>query len=352
MASKRYTKDGWVDMARIFDNGVPWNILIGGRQIGKTYGALMQLMDRQPLFFLFLRRTEDELLAIQDPELDPFRAPNEDRQRTDPEWKPWKMFRLNKHVWGVFPAELDEKGDWKIAGEQVGLCACVKTFAKVRGLSARQIELILYDEFIPEPHVPRFRKEGSAFFNLYESVNSNRELQGKPPVKVICLANSNTIANPLMMELGIVEKADKLEQTGGHSFKTRDLYYCNFSDSPVSAQKVDTVLYRLTKNTEFARMALLSSFSGDERGNIASKDLRQYKPVVVAGEIEVYQHKTRPELYVTMHKSGACPVYEPGEINFQRVRRRYNLLDPYMAGKVYFETYTCELYFRSVLGMA
>ena len=53
MASKRYTKDGWVDMARIFDNGVPWNILIGGRQIGKTYGALMQLMDRQPLFFLF-----------------------------------------------------------------------------------------------------------------------------------------------------------------------------------------------------------------------------------------------------------------------------------------------------------
>lgn len=351
MASKRYTKDGWVDMARIFDNGVPWNILIGGRQIGKTYGAFWELMHRD-IFFLFLRRTEDELISIQDPELDPMRPVNEDIAKQNPSWLPWKMHRLNKHVWGIFPSVQEDDGKWAIAGDMVGLAAAVKTFTKVRGFSARQVVLILYDEFIPEPHVPRFRKEGSAFFNLYASTNSNREVRGEPPVKVIALANSNTIANPLMMELGIVERADKLEQTGGHSFRTRDLYYCNYNDSPMSAQQMDTVLYRLTEGTEFYRMAINSSFSGDERGNIESRDLRQYKPVVVAGEIEVYQHKTRPELYVSMHKSGACPKYPAGEISFQRVRRRYNLLDPYMAGRVYFETYTCELYFRQVLGIS
>lgn len=350
MASKRYNKDGWVDMSRIFDNGIPWNLLIGGRQIGKTYGAITELFKRKP-FFLFLRRTQDEVEAIQDPELDPFRAPNTDYAKQNPEWLPWKMFRLNKHVWGIYPAKQDDDGTWKIAGEQVGLAASVNTFAKVRGFSARQITHIIYDEFIPEPHVRRFRKEGSAFFNIYESINSNRELQGEPPVKVICLANANTIANPLMMELGIVEKADRLEQRGLHSFCTKDLYYCNYSDSPKSAQKVDTVLYRLTRGTEFSRMALQSSFSGDERGAIVSKDLREYKPVVIAGEIEIYQHKKRPELYVSMHKSGSCPEYFPGEINFARVRRRYNLIDPYMQGRVLFETYTCELYFREVLGM-
>ena len=50
MASKRYNKDGWVDMVRVFDNGIPWNLLIGGRQIGKTYGAIMELFKRKPFF--------------------------------------------------------------------------------------------------------------------------------------------------------------------------------------------------------------------------------------------------------------------------------------------------------------
>lgn len=352
--SRRYTADGWVDAKRIYDNGRPWNILIGARQIGKTFGFVKELMHRDD-FFLFVRRTEDELLAIQDPKLDPFGKVNDwIKAHENPAWLDWKMFQINKHVWEICPAEYDsDKGSWVRAGEVVGMAVALSTYSKVRGFASDTINTILYDEFIPESHVHRIKREGWAIMNMYESINSNRELQGRPAVKIICMANANQIANPLMMQLGLVEKADKLEQTGGHVYATRDLYYCNFSDSPISAKKADTVLYRINEGNDFARMALNSSFSGDERGWVDSRDLRKYKPLVIVGEIEIYEHKNNPELYVSMHKSGSPARYPRGDISFRRFRRSYpGVLDYYMANRIVFETYTCELYLREVLGLS
>ena len=346
--SKRYTADGWVDCARVYDNGRPFCILVGGRQIGKTYGMVRELMLRDD-FFLFLRRTEDELESIQDPKLDPFQKPARELGMEHP----WKMFRINKHVFQICPADYDaEKSKWTPAGPPVGLAAAVSTYAKVRGFSADMVKTILYDEFIPERHIHKFRNEGDALLNIYESVNSNRELEGRPPVKLICLANSNNIANPVMMSFGIVERADRLEQNGQHSFTTPDLYYCNYDDSPKSAQKADTALYRVTRGTGFQQMALLSKFQGSERGNIKPQDLREYKPVVVVGEIEFYQHKAEPKLYCTMHKSGTVPRFQTGPINYTRFRRRFpGIIDAYFENRILFETFTCEMYLREVLGL-
>ena len=41
------------------------------------------------------------------------------------------------------------------------------------------------------------------FFNLYETVNRNRELEGKEPVKVYMLSNSTSLDNEILAELSI-----------------------------------------------------------------------------------------------------------------------------------------------------
>lgn len=67
-----YTEGGWVNIPAVSALGAWCNIIIGKRQVGKTYGTLLyELKNDKP--FLYLRRTNTEFDAItSDPQLNPF----------------------------------------------------------------------------------------------------------------------------------------------------------------------------------------------------------------------------------------------------------------------------------------
>jgi hypothetical protein len=231
----------------------------------------------------------------------------------------------------------------------IGYTAALSTFSNIRGFDASDVELLIYDEFIPERHERPIKEEGSAFFNAYETINRNRELNGNKPLQVLCLANANDIGNPLFMELKLIRLAEKMRSSGQEVYidKERGIGLFMLDNSPISEQKAETALYKLTKGHSFAEMSLANDFYKEESAPIISRPIKEYKPIVTIGELTIYKHKSNGLYYCSTHKTGSCPVYGTGDTDRARFKKQYiRLWLRYMDNKIEFEETLCEILFQ------
>lgn len=326
-----YTPEGYPDFEKIRAQKCPFNFLVGGRGTGKTYGALYDVIKRLKTKFVYLRRTDTELDICMTPDLNPFREINHDHD-------------LDYHI----------KKEGKIytilnGEESAGVALSLAGVAKSKGMSAYDIDCIVFDEFIRDRNQRRtIKDEAKAFFDLYETINRNRELKGKPPVMVYLLANATDSANPLFMALNLVMIAEKKKREGKYPaiYKNpqRGIFMADFGDSnPISKQKADTALYRLTGGCQYADMALRNSYSYNDPSRTASRPLREYNPIVFVGELAVYRHKSKDLYYCTGHRMGGAPTYGSGQTELTRFCKNFAWLWlVYMGDKIEFESYAHE----------
>lgn len=349
MAINIYDQNGYLDWGKIMKvtTKCPFIFCVGGRGTGKTYGALKYVyFTRKP--FLYLRRTKTQFELTSKTETNPFKA-----LEMDEVVPPVATKAVAKDLTGLYQCELDEEEEKVIpVGEPFGYMSALSTFSNLRGMSFEEIEYILFDEFIPEPHERPIKNEAAAFLNLVETVNRNRELKGRDPVKVICLANANDIANPLYIELDIVKKSEQMmEKHKSLSIdEQRGLCMIHLFASPISERKKHTALYRLTanKNSEFNQMALNNRFYKDESALIKSCPLSEYTPIVSISNITIYQHKSRREYYVSTHKTGSCREYGSSYAEKKRFMNNHSSLwMAYLHNKIIFEEYLCLVLFES-----
>ena len=340
-----YLPSGYLDFRGLRNRGYPYNLLMGGRGTGKTYGALLTSVEDQ-LAFAFMRRRQAQVDIINSPEFSPMRPICRDTGL---------QITMTKVVHGISAfVEYEEKdGKQIITGQPLGFTCALSTLANVRGFDASRLRLLLYDEFIPEKAERPLPHEADTLFNAYETMNRNRELDGQDPLQLFCMANSNDLAAPVLVKLDLVKRIERMLDKGTELWtdERRGLLVAMLQDSPISARKRDTALYRLTAGSSFASMALDNRFSYEERGRIVSRPLAEYKPLVSVGEITIYQHKARPAYYVSTHKAGGCVQYETGETELQRFRRAYGWLwKECMADRVEYEDYLCQVHFTEYCG--
>lgn len=333
-----YLPNGYLDFSGIRRQEYPFNIIWGGRAVGKTYGALKDVIENN-VRFMFMRRTQTQLELICKDEFSPFKPLNRDFG-WDVRMKP-----LSKQHYAVYSVTYEDGVE--VYGDPIGYCCALSTIANLRGFDASDVDVLIYDEFIPEAHARPIKAEGEAFLNAYETINRNRELQGSKPLQAFCLANANALDNPLFIELCIVTKADSMvsKKQPYSKLPERGLMLVNVCDSAISEQKKNTALYRLSRNTQFSRMSLNNEFVGEaERGNIGSKPIKEYKPLVIIGELCVYKHKSREEYYISSLLSGSPPRYGVGDTERARFRGRYLYLwTAHLNRRVYFEERICEI---------
>lgn len=334
-----YQNSGYIDIRAILAQGLPFNFIVGGRATGKTYTSL-ETVKADGIKFIYMRRTQSQADMINKPEFSPFKSLNNDHG--------WTIgsATLSKYNAGFYETQETEDGGRQCVGAPIGYTCALSTISNMRGFDASDVRLLIYDEFIPEKHERPIKNEGAAFLNAYETINRNRELQGRPPLQVLCLANANDLANPIFMELGMVRKAEQMRRKGQEVSidKQRGVGLFILDKSPISAQKQNTALYRLAQNSEFSRMSLENDFANEEIGRIKPQPLREYTPIVTVGEITIYRHKSRREYYVSTHKSGSCPEFGIGDTDKNRFRRAYYWVwQEYMNNNIVFEEYLCEI---------
>lgn len=336
-----YDKNGYVNIPEILLHEAIFIFIYGGRGTGKTYGTLQEMIDGNRKF-IYMRRLQAQADIVKKDDMQPFKTLNMDRG--------WNImpFPINKYISSFYESDTNEDGKVIPVGDSKGLLTSLSTFSNLRGVDGSDIEVMVLDEFIPELNERPIKGEAEALFNAYETMNRNRELKGKDPIKLLCLANSNRIDNPLFMELKLIRIAEKIRKNGDEYYydKKRRMLLIDLYKSKISEEKSNTALYQLTRGTEFYNMAIKNAFLNEERGRIATKPIKEYKPIVSIGEICIYKHKSNGEYYVTSFKSGSPKEYGVGEKDRARFRKDFLFLwHAYMKNKIVFEEYINEILF-------
>lgn len=337
-----YTSKGWLNVPALRRDILPFSAMWGGRGIGKTYGWLKDLRLDDPAPFILLRRTQAMIDLMNDPEFSPFAAIDRDNGCLT------VVKSVNKYILGFYNGVRSEDGKPEPAGPPLGYAMALSTIHNIRGFSS-DAEFMIYDEFIPEKHERPIQNEFDALMNAYETINRNRELQGRPPLKLVMLTNANHLGNPYFLGFGVIMTVQKMLDNAIEIWKdpARGLMLINIQRSPISKAKEDTALYKLTRGTAFYDMALGNEFSGDVFGRIGSIPLTECKPVVVVGELCIYRRKSSSEWYISGHVSGSPPVYGSDNADLARFCRAYpQIWRAYMVDNIIFQNQLCEILFR------
>lgn len=329
-----YTPQGYVDIGAILSQGLPFNFIVGGRGSGKTYGALKYCVDNRVINAL-MRRTQTQCDMINRLEFSPYKAISRD-MKVDIEHK-----SLSKNNAGIF-----------LDGTLLSYTCALSTISSMRGFDMSDVKLLVYDEFIPEAHERVMRGECEAFMNAYETIARNRELQGAPPLQVLCLANAWTLANPLFMGLELVTTLERqiLNNQTTYTNRQKGIFIAFLLDSPISEAKSSTTLYKIA-NESFKATALSNMFADyDADRSIGSKPLKEYTPFARLGELTLYEHKNTGDYYVTTHNSGSPQTFKKTRHDISLLCRMHPSIHAQIfLNTISYETYYCKALFNEYL---
>ena len=146
----------------------------------------------------------------------------------------------------------------------LGYLAALSTFHNMRGISYEDVINITWDEFIPEEGTIIKQHQGIIFLNMYESVNRNRELEGKAPVQIIFLSNSEDVYSEVLEDLGVSGLIEDMVATGKNDYRDTDMWISFLSSQKFKEAKANTFIYRINKNDKFKQRALENKFTNNQ----------------------------------------------------------------------------------------
>ena len=234
-------------------NGV-YNFLVGGRGLGKTYGAKKKAIKaaiEKDDEFIYLRRYKSELIASKNT----FFA---DIKHEFPLWE----FKTNGSVaLGTKDLNLSPKEkQWKILGYFVSL----STAQTQKSVAFPKVKLIIFDEFIIETGLIHYlRNEATIFTNFYSTVDRYTD-----KTKVLFLANSVSIMNPYFIEYEIRPDQESEFYTSHKGF-----IVCHFPSSKDFQKSVyNTIFGKFIQDTEYSRYAVANQFTDNHNALLGDKD--------------------------------------------------------------------------------
>ncbi len=343
------TKSKYLNIYDYENPKYPFQVFIGGRGCGKTYSALTGAVEKhqkEGKKFVFMRRTGQELELLMDMQskegFNPFKPINAALGTNI------GIKQLRKDIGGIYQRTYGNVGT-KDAGklmyeENYGYAVAVTTIKNIRGIDFSDCDLIIYDEFIPEKHVHKITGEGIALLNAYETMNRNRELEGKPAMAMYLLANSNDIYNEIFKELHLVNIAERMQAKGEQDkyFHDRGLAIHIIKDNEeFREEKSNTALYKLSKGTNFYDMSLNNEFAFNDFSLTGYRNLKGYQPICAFGEAYIYKHKGKDEMYVS-YAPAKVEKYNPDH-DYEKRMFLQKFMEPlckyYVAGAIMFESY-------------
>ena len=327
----RFLPNGYANMAALLESPAPFVFAIGGRGTGKTYGAAAWCMEHARGRFGWIRRRDKEISTMKAGA--PF----------------GNVPSFAGCVWkGTKEATYIRTED----GELVCPVLPWATSGNVTGLDLEYLDILVFDEFIPKAGAVPFGDEFAIWSALLETVGRNRELHGRPPVKVLHISNSDSLNSELLISLELVPVIVRMRSQGITTWTSEDglVEIWDFAGSPVSDQKRGTALYKLIGGSQYAGMALDNEFAYDDFSDVRRRPIREYNPLfTVGGKVTLYIHKRRDELYASRHRSGSVPDYTPDAAGRRELLRDFPYIHEALAEGVLYESIECKYLLQKIL---
>lgn len=330
----------------------PFQIFIGGRDGGKTYSYLRGLLDKNDedgIPFIFMRRLKTELDELCDDKKTKQEIGNVFAELNRDTGRNVGMRYMTDKTAGIYNRELKEDGTFAYIGSPRGYATSLGSVAKIKGIDWQACDDWFYDEFIPEPHVPRMKAEGRALVSAYDTICRNRELKGKKAIKLTMCANSTDIYNDVCKYLGIVSDLEKMQRQGKQHryYKDRGLAV-HLMQTPESLKnaRANTALGRLMKGTDYYDMAFNNKFAYNDFSLVGYKKLNGWKPIAHLDDAYIYIKKGE-RLFHVSYAPAVCEGFTAKQEQDERLfRRRVGIMlqDPYMESRITFESYELKAF--------
>jgi len=283
-----------------------YNIIMGGRGIGKTFGCLHRARTMYSKF-IYVRRTEVEIGAIANPKYNPFKKLN-----AHFDWNIQATYTAKEGMGAFYDTRIDEDG--QEIEEFVGYAAAVSTFSKLRGADLSDVDIGVYDEFMKSKNAKPIKGEAEMFFDMCETINRNRELLGEKPVIWYILSNSRSLDSPLLSELKLIPVIEHMKRNNRQAYtdKSRELHIELPADLEISNDKRGTSLYKLLGDNTYTSHAIDNEFAYDSFENIKTVNMREYEPYIQIEDLYVYSHKSDIRYHICTSQA-KCPYVFAGD---------------------------------------
>ena len=269
----------WFDIAKYEKRFKANTFFIGGRRIGKTFSTFSYMYDKQP--FLYARNTDIQLDECCTQFGNPFKKWNKVTGHN------LYMRKEKKHA-----LIIEGEGD---NSHEVGYGAAVSSIGSMRGVDLSDIKIGLLDEFIEKKRL-QF-DQGAYYDDLYETINSNRELEGEDPFIFILLSNAQKLSNSILARNNLVTPIEAMMEQGQQTWSNAKNFVC-LPVSEVSDLKKQTQFYQGMEGSKTYAEAIENKFANDSfYGIVKNRPLREYLGMLRIDEIYIYKHKSNGKLY-------------------------------------------------------
>lgn len=345
---KKYYYDIDDDIAA-FDG---WCYLVfGGRNTGKTYGALKSCLINKRKFVFIKRTNEDvDLLCAGSGrigtkqneygvDLSPFKSINRD-MHTDV-----KAFSIKKGLGGFWHCDPE---DGTPAGLPIGYLISLNSVTRFKGFDLSESDWLIFDEFVPQPWDRVNRKEGEQLMDLYKTVSRDREHRGMDPLKLICLANATSISNPVTNILEVTDIVADMQVKGESVYQdpVRGIFIHLINENAdFRAKEQESMIYKAMGNTAWGRMAFDNVFAYNDLSNIGRSRLKGYKPITafIYKDKEWYVYMKEGRYFLTSSPNNIVELFDLSKENDQKrfwMEYAYDLRNECIDGKMIFESYS------------
>lgn len=302
-------------------------IIIGGRNTGKTYSSLKKcLLDVKS--FTFIKRTIDDVSLLcagsgkigtkqteYGVDLSPFKSINRDC------YSNVKAFSIFKGLGGFWKCDSDDQPE----GAPIGYIAALSAVNKVKGFDLSECDYMIFDEFIPQPWERVNHKEGEQVMDMYKTISRDREHRGRDALKLICLANSTSIFNPVMEILEITDDVVDMDRNNSSILYLEDrgilIHRINDNELFKETEKKSKI-YKAMEGTAWGDMALENSFAYDDFTSVSKVNLKNYQPYIkiIYKKKHWYIYQKDGQYYCCKSKSNnVIKTYDLNRENDQRL---------------------------------
>ena len=323
MVNNLYTPEGWLNIPYLADQPAWLIVIIGKRQVGKTYGVLKYMLDND-IYHILLRRTTAELDTISaSPDLNPYKV-------FEPEHKTG-LFKQAKKLCRICDYTLDPDGK-AIEGAQRGIATSLAEIAHIRGFNGDSFTDIVFDEFIPEKGVITRRTEGDAFLNAYVTISGNRELAGRPPLRAWLLANTNNINSAVLEALNLTDDILYMRRKGREELLTDKgvLIVQPDSERVISQRKETALMKQISNKSDFYGMAIENAWSYDDSPYIKNMPLKGMQPAWGYDDsIFAWKHPGGYYICRAPFRGHSDCKYDGSRTDRERLALEWNIMKPY-----------------------
>ena len=327
----------WYDIRDSRSKWRAFNFVVGGRGIGKTYStASFMALGEGRGKFLYVRNYETQIDTACTDIGNPFRKISEDSGHII-YMKKKKNFAL------IYDNYFEDK-------EQIGAAVHASRYISLKGMDLSWVDYIFFDEFI-EDRALQF-DQGEAIKSIQETCNRNRELQGKPPVYMFMMSNSERLNNPALRTFGLIPVIEGMIKSGQTEWNSPTVHL-ELPRSEISELKRDTALYKsLDDNDSYKKMALENDFANESFYGIGKKNLNEYVPFLNIDYLYIYRHKSNGTYYVCTRPASHIKKLTTKD-NLMLFKAQYSVIFKVLIVKdaISYESFTVKSQFENILSI-